>query len=125
MRFDLESTGPAIADIDDAGVFTGALNHAAAAGGQTFQVDPRRLVGAVLTPHHAENAEFGDCRFATAEQSFDFFEFVEGKAVLPDQLGSYAQGRRSGHGETLFSHLRVRVDSGKSAAGAVLYHFFL
>ena len=125
MGFNFESAGPAVADIDNASVLARALQHAAATRGQAFQMHARRLVGAVLTPHHAENAEFGDCRFATAEQSFDFFEFVEGKAVLPDQLGSYAQGRRSGHGETLFSHLRVRVDSGKSAASAVLYHFFL
>ena len=30
VRFDLEGAGPAIADIDDAGVFSRPLNHAAA-----------------------------------------------------------------------------------------------
>src|SRR5436305_2670443 len=57
VRLDLESAGPALADVDDSGVLSRPLHHAAAAGGQALQMDPRRLVGAMLAPHHAENTQ--------------------------------------------------------------------
>ena len=59
VRFDLERDGIAVADIDDAGVFARALQHVLALGRQLLQMNARALVGAVLAPHHAENAEFG------------------------------------------------------------------
>ena len=56
VRFDLEGDGPAVADVDDAGVLARPLQHEFARGGQLLQVQARTLVGAMLAPHHAENA---------------------------------------------------------------------
>src|SRR6476469_4056089 len=56
-RFDLEGAGPSITDIDDAGSLAGALHHATAAGGKSFQMHARRLVRAMLAPQHAEYAQ--------------------------------------------------------------------
>ena len=67
MRFDFERARPAIADIDDAGVFSRSLQDELAARRQALQMDARRFIRAVLAPHHAENAEFGQGRLATAE----------------------------------------------------------
>ena len=41
VRLDFEGTGPAIANINDAGIFAGALHYATAARGQALQVDAR------------------------------------------------------------------------------------
>ena len=97
VRLDLESAGPAVADVDDAGILARALHHQLAARRQPLQVHARRLVGAVLAPHHAEDAEFGERGFASAEQLFDFFVFVGREAVLPDDLGSNGRSGRGGH----------------------------
>src|SRR6185312_8100707 len=59
VRFDLESAGPAVSHVDDAGVFSRSLNHELAVGGQPLQMHLGRLVRAVFAPHHAINAEFG------------------------------------------------------------------
>src|SRR6185369_4813510 len=64
VRLDLERAGPAIADVDDPGIFTGALHHKFAARRQTLEVYARRFIGAVLAPHHAENPKFGHGRGA-------------------------------------------------------------
>ncbi len=56
VRFDFESGDEAVADVDDAGVFAGALHDELAARGQALQVNFARFVGAVLAPHHAEDA---------------------------------------------------------------------
>ncbi len=60
VRLDLEGAGPAVADVDDAGVLARPLHHAAAARRQALQMHARRLVGAVLAPHHAEDAQLGE-----------------------------------------------------------------
>ena len=67
VRFDLEGDDVAAADIDDAGVFAGPLHHQLAARGQLLQMQARALVGAVLAPHHAEDAEFGVARLAAQD----------------------------------------------------------
>ena len=59
VRLDLERHGQAVADVDDAGVFAGALQDGRPFGRQASQMDARALVAAVLAPHHAEDAEFG------------------------------------------------------------------
>ena len=64
VRLDLEGAGPAIADVDDAGVLARPLHHAAAVRRKPLQVHSRRLVGAVLAPHHAEDAQLGERRLA-------------------------------------------------------------
>src|SRR5437660_1057950 len=64
VRFDFERDDEAVADVDDAGVFSRALHHELAACGQALQVDFTRFIGAVLAPHHAEDAQLGDVRVA-------------------------------------------------------------
>ena len=64
MRFHLEGDGPAVADVDDAGVFADTGQHACAhlvGRGLTeiAQVHLRGLVGAVLTPHHRVHRQLG------------------------------------------------------------------
>ena len=56
VGFDLEGDGVALADVDDAGVFSGALQDHLAAGGELLEMQAGALVGAVLAPHHAEDA---------------------------------------------------------------------
>src|SRR5271157_2136836 len=64
VRLDLEGAGPAIADVNDARVLARPLYHAAAVRREPLQVHSRRLVGAVLAPHHAEDAQLGERRLA-------------------------------------------------------------
>src|SRR5579864_314301 len=98
VRFDLERTGPAIANIDDARVLARSLQHEFTAGGQSLQVHARRFIGAVLAPHHAEDAEFGERGLAPAEQLLDLFVLVGSKAVLPDGLRRECRSQGSKHG---------------------------
>src|SRR5581483_2008015 len=98
VRFDFEGAGPAVPDIDDPGILARALQDALAAGGEAFQVNARRFVGAVLAPHHAENAEFVESRLASTEELFDLFVLVQGEAVLPDRLRGKGRGQGSNHG---------------------------
>ena len=84
VRFDFEGGDEAVADVDDAGIFSGAL-HTLAARGQALQMDLARFVGAVLAPHHAENAQFGDVGVA-AENFLDAGVFGGREAVLGDDF---------------------------------------
>src|ERR1039458_6057157 len=97
VRLDFERAGPSVANIDDASVFTRPLDDQLAARGQALQVNARRLIGTMLAPHHAENAEFGPRGLASAEQLLDFFEFFRSEAVLPDHLRCNGSDRRGGH----------------------------
>ena len=64
VRLDLERDGPAVADVDDARVLADPREHARPhflGGGLTevAQMHLRRLVAAVLRPHHRVHGEFG------------------------------------------------------------------
>ena len=64
VALDLERDGPAVTDVDDAGVLADAGEHGGAhlvGGGLTevAQVHLRGLVGAVLAPHHRVHRELG------------------------------------------------------------------
>ena len=85
VRFDLEGDDVAAADIDDAGVLAGALHHEFAARGQLLQMNAGALVGAVLAPHHAEDAEFGVAGLA-AENVDDLLVFAGSQLVLGDDF---------------------------------------
>ena len=86
VRFDLEGDDVAAADIDDAGIFAGALHHEFAAGGELLEVQARAFVGAVLAPHDAEDAELGVAGLA-AEDVDDFLVFGGRELVLRDEVG--------------------------------------
>src|SRR3984957_14931497 len=108
VRFDFERAGPAVADVDDAGVLPRSLHHQLAAGGQALQVHARRFVGTVLAPHHAEDAEFGQRGLAVAQKLLDFFVLVRRKPVLPEDFRSGRRSQGSGHEEPLLSHFGAR-----------------
>src|SRR5258708_1212654 len=109
MRFDLEGAPPAVADVDGAGILSRPLQHALAPRRQALQVHARRLVGTVFAPHHAEDAEFGERRLATAEKLLDLFVLFRSEAVLPEDLQRKGRGRGRGHGESLLSHFEGRL----------------
>ena len=87
VRLDLESSAPAVAEIDDAGILARRHDHARAGRRQSFQVNARRFVRAVLGPHDREDAEFGKTRFA-AKQFFYSLEFFGSEIVGGDNFGS-------------------------------------
>src|SRR5579863_6762802 len=118
VRFDFEGAGPAIANLDDARVFARALHNATAARRQPLQMHAGRFVGTVLAPHHAENAEFGDSRLASAEKLFDFLVFVRGEAMLANDFWSNGKSRGCGHEEILLSHFEARLNR-KSFSGVL------
>ena len=105
VRLDLESAGPAVADVDDAGVLAGPLQHALAARGQALQVHARRFVGTMLAPHHAEDAKFGKRGLAVTKKLLDLFVLVNGEAVLPERLRRKGRSHGRGHGEVLLSQV--------------------
>src|SRR5271157_648281 len=82
VRFDFEGAGPALADVNDAGILARSLQDTLAARRQPFQMYARGLVGTVLAPHHAEDAEFGERGLAAAEKLPDLVEFIGREAVL-------------------------------------------
>ena len=88
VRFDLEGAGPAVAHVDDAGIFAGPLHHAVAFCGQALQVHAAGLVGAVLAPHHAVDAELGEGGRA-AEGRENAIVLLRSDAVLGQQLRGY------------------------------------
>ena len=92
VRFNLERGDQAVANVHDTGVFAGALHDELAARRQALEVHFAGFVGAVLAPHHREDAEFGDVRFA-AEDLFDAGVFVRRQAVLRCDFGSDANFR--------------------------------
>jgi hypothetical protein len=104
VGLDFESAGPAVADVDDAGVLAGALDDASAFGGQALEVDAAGFVGAVLAPHYAVDAQLCEGWHA-AEGGQDAAVLVRGNAVRGEQLrsngswlGNDRRGSRSHHG---------------------------
>src|SRR5262249_39516096 len=67
VRLDFEDSSKAVANIDGAGVLAWSLEHTRPGGWKRSQVHPRTLVAAVFGPHHRENAQFGQGRFAVQE----------------------------------------------------------
>ena len=86
VAFHLEDGRVAVADIDHAGVLARALEHPRRFRRQLAQVRARRFVGAVLAPHHGEDAELDEIGLAVHER-FNASVLVLGEAVLADDLG--------------------------------------
>src|SRR5258708_2506563 len=53
---------------------------------QLLEMQARALIGAVLAPHHTEDAQLGIVRL-TAENRFDLAVFAAGELVLSDGVG--------------------------------------
>src|SRR5215831_10176202 len=85
MRFDFVCDRQAVADIDNSGIFAGALQNSGSLRWKTPQMDARTLVAAVFAPHHAEDAELGEVRFAL--QNVDnLLVFAFRQAVLAENF---------------------------------------
>jgi len=72
----------------------------------------------VLTPHHAEDAEFGKRGLAAAEKLLDLLVFVWREAVLADSLQRESGGRRGWHGRQFYCRISTREND--SALNVVL-----
>ena len=87
VTFDLERDRPAIADIDNARIFFARLHENVRSGGRKFlQLFARIFVGTMLAPHHRENPELGEVRFAP-ENFFDALVFLRREPVLAHHFG--------------------------------------
>src|SRR5690348_15573193 len=106
VRLDLERACPAVTDVNDARILARALHHKLRARRQTLQMHARRLVGAMLAPHHAEDAQFGQGRRTSAEQLLDLGVLVGRKAVFADEFRSNGRGLRQGHGRKLYCRMK-------------------
>ena len=81
VALDLHGHGPAVADVDDAGVLAGALQDARPAGGEAAEDGPRVLVAAVLAPHERVDGEL-DVRGLAVLDALDVLVLVLGEAEL-------------------------------------------
>src|SRR4029078_4476126 len=64
VGFYFEGSAPAVAESNNAGVFSGRNDYALARCWQAFQMDPRRLVGTVLAPHPRKDSQFDEVGLA-------------------------------------------------------------
>src|SRR5437660_7829158 len=88
VALDFERDCPAVANIDDPGVFFASFNQDIWSARRKFlQFLSRIFVRAVLAPHHGKDSELGEVRF-TPENFLDALEFFRSQAVLRHQLGS-------------------------------------
>ena len=99
VAFHLEDGGQAFTDIDHPGVFAGADQHPGRLGGQGFQPDSGGFVGAMLAPHHREDAEFAQCGGAAEDgQGAGIFIRLEAEFLRQIGGGFGGEGRDAGHG---------------------------
>src|SRR5271165_3670655 len=66
----------------------------------------------MLAPHYAEDAEFGERRFASAQKLLDFFVLVECESVLPDCVRREGSGYRSCHGRNFYCRILAAREIG-------------
>src|SRR6267143_1413754 len=95
MRFDLESRTPTVTNVDDAGIFTRGHDDLLASGWQPAQMHARRLVGAVLRPHHRKNAKLNQSWLPVHER-FNTFKLFYGEIVSGDDVRSYLFHKKGG-----------------------------
>src|SRR5208282_16923 len=110
VRLDFERGDEAIADVYDPRVFARTLHDEFAACRQAFQVHFARFVGAVLAPHHTENAELGDVGIA-AQDLLNARVFVTCDAVFGGNFRSHFDFGACGshlYGSRSFSRFSVR-----------------
>ena len=86
MALHLEDRGQPFADIDDTGVLARAADHPGRFRRQAPQPFARRFIGAMLAPHHRENAELGDV--GLAPQNIDHLAvFFRAQPMAGDDVG--------------------------------------
>ena len=87
VAFDLERDRPAVADIDDAGIFFAGLDENVRPGCRKFlQLSPRIFVGTMLAPHDGKNSELGEIRLA-AENFFDALVLFRRESMFAHHVG--------------------------------------
>jgi hypothetical protein len=84
VRLDLEGDGDPVAEVDDAGVLAGALQHSFALRRESPEQVRGVLVAAVLRPEHGEDGELEVVRPAR-EELRDAVELPIGEAERPVQ----------------------------------------
>ena len=97
VALDADSHGDVVAGVDHARVLTGPDEHPRRLGGQPAEVGARRLVGAVLGPHHRVHRQLELVGLA-AEDALDGHQFVVG------QPEGTMQGAGGQHGLTVSEH---------------------
>ena len=65
-------------------------------------MNARRLIGAVLAPHHAENSQLRPRRLAPAKQFFNPLVFISRQAVVTQNFGSDRRSRQGAHVGNLY-----------------------
>ena len=125
VALDLEGDGPAIADVDDAGVLADADEQCIGLRGllaELAQVHLRRLVRAVLTPHDRVHRELGGGR-TTSEDLANALVLIGLEAELGEGLRGLGIRLGSGDGvghQALTSEVRTLVKNGSpSVVGPV------
>ena len=91
VALDAQGDGDAVADVDHAGVLAEAGQHPGRLRRQPAEVDPGRLVGAVLGPHHRVHGQL-EVVGRPAEEPVDGLRFVVGEAR---ELAMEGERRRS------------------------------
>ena len=95
VALDADGHGDAVAGVDDPGVLARADQDPRALGRQAPQVQPGRLVRAVLAPHHGVEGQL-EVVGGPAQDLADGLELVVGQAQRPVQrlLGRWLVGRQ-------------------------------
>ena len=91
VALDADRDGEPVADVDHAGALTRPDEHPRRVGGEVAEVDLRRLVRAVLRPHHGVHGELELGR-VTTEQVDDVAELVVGEPEPGGRLSMDGQG---------------------------------
>src|SRR5205823_9920962 len=78
VALDADRRGDAVTHVDDTGILSRPDQHPRGFGWQAFEMDPARLVGAVLRPHHGEHGQFEVIRRAP-ENALDLERLVVGQ----------------------------------------------
>ena len=91
VALDAHRDREAVADVDDAGALARADEHPGRLGGEPAEVDLRRLVRAVLRPHHRVHREL-ELGGLAAEQLDDGRELVVGESELAVQGFAHGSG---------------------------------
>src|ERR1035437_5357115 len=109
VAFDLHGHGPAVADVDDAGVLAGSLQDARAGRGEAAEDGPRVFVAAVLAPHERVDGEL-DVGWLAALDLADVGVFLGRQARLAGRLEGGAARLGRAHRTAAISRTSFRID---------------